>query len=62
MNGSDCVTGKRQFANREVAQQTAKALSRRSPGLRPSAFRCSWCECWHVGNRRAEGSKHRSRR
>jgi hypothetical protein len=60
--GSDCLTGKRQFATKQTAAATARALRARTPGTHASPFRCAWCSCFHVGNRRADGSKHRARR
>jgi hypothetical protein len=60
--GSDCLTGKRQYATRQAAAETVAAQRARIPGTRPAPFRCAWCGCFHVGNRRADSSKHRARR
>jgi hypothetical protein len=58
--GSDCVTGKTQYANKEEAVKVAQALRRQ--GRMVSAFRCSWCGCHHTGNQRRNNSKARHRR
>jgi hypothetical protein len=59
--GSDCMTGKQQFATREVAQQSAKA-GRARGWTSMQAYQCPLCRCWHVGNRRNSNSKQRGRR
>jgi hypothetical protein len=59
--GSDCPTGKIQYATRETASGSAHIL-RAHRGGTAAPFRCAWCECWHVGNRRADSSKGRQRR
>jgi hypothetical protein len=58
--GSDCVTGKRQYATRRAASAAASGL--RSKGAFTYAFKCAWCGCFHIGNRRAWNSKSRSQR
>jgi hypothetical protein len=58
-NGSDCVTGKTQYASKAVAKQ-ASASHVHGRGL--NTFRCPFCGCWHVGNRRQSVSKQRQRR
>jgi hypothetical protein len=60
--GSDCKTGKRQFATRKAAMGAYHSLHRSREGLGPQPFRCAWCLCWHVGNRRGNASKARGRR
>ena len=58
--GSDCITRKRQFATEDAAVTSrADNLRRGSP---MSAYRCSFCGCWHIGNRRSSNSKGRTRR
>jgi hypothetical protein len=58
--GSDCPTGKRQFASKAAARDAAGGL--RARGGYPAVFRCAWCQTWHVGNRPAHTSKNRGRR
>jgi hypothetical protein len=58
--GSDCLTGKRQFADKASAIKAANAA--RARGWPTSAYRCQWCECWHTGNPRTSNSKARRRR
>lgn len=60
--GSDCKTGKRQFATRKAAMGSYHSLQRRREGLAPRPYKCAWCLCWHVGNRRSNASKGRGRR
>lgn len=55
--GSDCVTGKRQYATFDAARRAATA--HRAKTLRP--FKCAWCLTWHTGNRRGHHSKARAR-
>jgi hypothetical protein len=57
--GSDCPTGKWQFATFDAANQKAAALHRGGSSAHP--YRCALCGCWHVGNRRANNSKSRQR-
>jgi hypothetical protein len=61
VEGSDCLTGKRQFATKRDAIQSASSLRRKQHGT-PNAFRCAWCECWHVGNKGGDTSKGRNRK
>jgi hypothetical protein len=60
--GSDCITGKTQFATKKAAR--AAACSGRNMLKRTTlqAFRCQWCECYHIGNSRSSSSKGRARR
>jgi hypothetical protein len=58
--GSDCVTGKRQYATRRAADSAASGL-RHDKGWYTYSFVCSWCGCYHIGNRRAWNSKGRRR-
>jgi hypothetical protein len=58
--GSDCLTGKQQYATKEVAAESAKAARARGWPMRP--YRCPLCQCWHVGNSRQSNSKSRRRR
>lgn len=58
--GSDCVTGKVQFATRDAAQAAARSLRKRHH-YPPAPFRCALCDCWHIGNRRGGASKARTR-
>jgi hypothetical protein len=60
--GSDCKTGKRQFATRKAAMGSYHSLQRRREGLAPRPYKCAWCLTWHVGNRRSNVSKGRTRR
>jgi hypothetical protein len=61
VTGSDCPTGKIQFATFDTADTRARSLHRRRGGsARP--YHCAWCGCWHLGNRRADSSKGRQRR
>jgi hypothetical protein len=60
--GSDCKTGKRQFATRKAAMGSYHSLQRRREGLAPRPYKCAWCLTWHVGNRRSNASKGRTRR
>lgn len=57
--GSDCVTGKRQFATKQAASSAASGL--RAKGHHTYAYKCAWCGCFHTGNRRAWSSKNRGR-
>jgi hypothetical protein len=60
--GSDCPTGKRQYATREAAD-AAVAAGRRQGWSSINRYRCPLCECWHTGNKfRFETSKNRTRR
>lgn len=59
--GSDCPQQKAQFATRRAAVEAARAASRAYQG-RLGAFRCALCDCYHIGNPRAQGSKARARR
>jgi hypothetical protein len=59
--GSDCVTGKRQFATKADAIGWAARL-RPFRGRSANAFRCGYCDCWHVGNKGGDTSKGRARR
>ena len=60
VEGSDCVTGKIQYATKHTAQNAARAgrVIKGRPTLH--AYRCDWCSCWHIGN--AHGQNSRSRR
>jgi hypothetical protein len=60
--GSDCKTGKRQFATRKAALGSYHSVQRQREGLGPVPFKCAWCLCWHVGNRRGNASKSRGRK
>lgn len=63
--GSDCKTGKRQYVSRKAALGAYHSVQRnRGVGgaNAPRPFRCAWCFCWHVGNRRGNASKSRHRR
>ena len=61
--GSDCKTGKRQFATRKDAKAAATALRYAYGYSTVHPFRCSWCMCWHTGNAdRSNSSKSRKRR
>lgn len=60
--GSDCKTGKRQFATRKAALGAYHSVQRRREGLGPHPYKCAWCLCFHVGNRRSNASKSRKRR
>lgn len=61
--GSDCKTGKRQFATRKAALGASHSVQRnRKEGLAPRPYKCAWCLCFHVGNRRSNASKSRGRR
>lgn len=58
--GSDCHTGKTQYATKTQARQAARAG--RSKGWNTVlAYLCPWCGCWHIGNRRSANSKARQR-
>jgi hypothetical protein len=59
--GSDCPDGKRQYATKSDAIRSAASLRDRR-GRSANAFRCRWCECWHVGNKGGDTSKGRRRR
>jgi hypothetical protein len=56
--GSDCLTGKKQYVSRQAANADAKAARKR--GWATYCYRCAWCACYHIGNRR--GSDPRRRR
>jgi hypothetical protein len=60
--GSDCVTGKVQYATKASARESARSLHRDRRAPSANAFRCGWCQCWHVGNKGGETSKGRGRR
>ena len=61
VKGSDCPSGKRQFATKADAQRAARGM--RSRGSLAHAFRdrCAWCDCFHIGNPRQNNSKSRRR-
>ena len=59
VNGSDCVTGKNQYATRDDAKQSAQAG--RARGWQTYTYRCPFCECYHIGNRRDQNSRNRRR-
>ena len=51
--GSDCITGKVQYVSKAAAQDHKKGLAGRTGnGSRLGAYRCAFCELYHVGNRR----------
>ena len=58
-NGSDCITGKTQYATKSLAQAAARAANAR--GWPTNSYRCQWCDCYHIGNRRQDNSKSRKR-
>lgn len=58
--GSDCVLGKTQYADRQAAQDAAKAARVRG-WYSAYAYRCQYCSCYHIGNRRGQNSKGRTR-
>jgi hypothetical protein len=60
--GSDCPTGKRQFASRKATMGVYHSLHRSRKGLAPRPYKCPLCLCWHAGNRRGNESKSRTRR
>jgi hypothetical protein len=60
-NGSDCPTRKRQFATKRDAIELASSLRDRR-GRSANAYRCAWCDCYHVGNKGGDTSKGRRRR
>jgi hypothetical protein len=61
--GSDCMTGKRQYATRKDALAAATSLRYGYGHRTVHPFRCSWCMCWHTGNAdRSNNSKSRKRR
>lgn len=50
--GSDCVTGKAQYVSKSAAQAHIRGVrAQRKDGARLNAFRCAFCECYHVGNK-----------
>ena len=57
VQGSDCVTGKRQYADRQAASDAASAG--RARGWLTYSYRCGWCRCYHIGNRKGSSSKSR---
>ena len=59
--GSDCPTGKRQFATKKDAEDAARQLRTRGSFAHAFRDRCGYCDCWHVGNPRARNSKGRRR-
>jgi hypothetical protein len=59
--GSDCVTGKRQYATKSDAIGAASSMRHRQ-GRSANAFRCAFCDSWHVGNKGGDTSKGRRRR
>lgn len=60
-NGSDCITGKTQYATKADAHQAA--LAGQSRGWdKVAAYRCQFCECYHTGNPRRQNTKSRKRR
>jgi hypothetical protein len=61
--GSDCPTGKAQYATKQYAINAAIALKRnRNRGCTANAYRCAWCALFHVGNKGGDTSKGRRRR
>lgn len=61
VTGSDCKTGKRQFATKRDADETVKALHTRGWATLRS-YRCRICKCWHTGNQFPKMSGKRRRR
>jgi hypothetical protein len=59
--GSDCPTGKIQYATKAAAIRAVGPLRGRR-GRSLNAFRCSWCTCWHTGNKGGDTAKGRRRR
>lgn len=53
--GSDCPTGKEQFASKEAASERVLTLRRRGFAVR--TFRCEMCGCIHIGHRRRADKK-----
>ena len=51
VEGSDCPTGKEQFANRKAARDGVKKAHARGDHAM-SIYRCMQCECYHVGHKR----------
>jgi len=59
--GSDCPTGKRQYATRQAAD-AAVAAGRRRGWTSFNRYHCALCRCWHTGNKmRFETTKNRNR-
>lgn len=59
--GSDCPTGKKQFATKAAARDAARAMRLRGSLAHAFRDRCGFCECWHIGNPRFNNSKSRRR-
>jgi hypothetical protein len=60
--GSDCPTGKMQYATKDAARQAAAAKRRRMNWRNARSYQCPWCRCFHIGNPRGDNSKARKRR
>jgi hypothetical protein len=61
--GSDCPTGKAQYATKQYAIEASVALRHnRKRGHTANAYRCAWCSLFHVGNKGGDTSKGRRRR
>jgi hypothetical protein len=60
--GSDCLSGKTQYATKKIAAEAA-AAARTARGWPMREYICPYCQCWHIGNStRATNSKARHRR
>jgi hypothetical protein len=63
--GSDCATGKEQFATRAAARERRKVLlARGTAEASLSVYRCVGCGCLHLGHtaRRREVLRRRASR
>lgn len=46
-----CPTGKTGFKTKREAQHSVRGINRQQQGAM-SAFRCHYCDCYHLGHRR----------
>lgn len=60
--GSDCKTGKRQFASKEAADANVRWNYATNGWTSLRSYRCDMCKCWHTGNRIPKPPPRKGRR
>jgi len=58
--GSDCPTGKGQFADKRSADVHVRRWQRMGRNTMRS-YKCRLCKCWHIGNQLPRPPKRKKR-
>jgi hypothetical protein len=60
--GSDCRTGKRQFADKRSADENVRYNRAAHGWTELRAYKCRICKCWHTGNQLPKAPRGKRRR